>query len=428
MPARKLFDDELPSLPIRLYSGAETGSDTRTTYPHVGANQGSGVRNQEARQAGSLSHGRADLAAVYASVRDDHRVDVPELSAADLAACRASWCLQQFYDQGLAEWRRRQLGRGEVSGGTLAKERQSLRCFDAWDKEQQPARWPGGNIWRGLPTWYLAGHYFERWAEARLQTLAIDTVESRWCALRTVLNWAIRLGAMESRRLPCLAAVFEKRRTELALDGDYDDFVATTYTLDQLEAVYRALASEPDLQTAWILGATAGPRTVDLFSLRWGVNVRLNVSVPEVFYTALKTGKKHWVPLPPCAVSHLRRLALSQSHLIQGEPEGLVFPRLTAGASKDPEKSRVARGRNERLKGALALVGLPTDGGSDFHKPVQVLRSTCNSRLNNHRAGKGLLVTHGKDADVSSQCYWNERDALIEAVLTLPQPGAFLGG
>jgi integrase len=194
-----------------------------------------------------------------------------------------------------------------------------------------------------------------------------------------------------------------------------------------LEAVYFALANEPDLQTAWVLGATIGPRTVDLFSLRWGANVQLNASPPEVWYIAKKTGKVHWVPLPPCAVAHLRRLARSQGHLNPDEPEGLVFPRLTAGGSKDPEKSRSARARNDRIKAALLSSGLDANNeASDYYKPIQVLRSTCNSRLNNHDAGKGLLITHGKDADVSSQAYWNERDSIIEAVMSLPQPTAFL--
>jgi integrase len=357
-------------------------------------------------------------------------VDQPEIAGNDLAACRAGWCLARFYDCALAPWRRRQLGRGEVAAGTLQKERQSLACFDAWDQSAQPDNWPAGHIWRGLPCSYLRGGRFEQWAADRLQTLSIGTVESRWCALRTVLNCAIDLGAMDRQKLPNLAPLFESRRNELALLGDYDDFVATTYTLEQLEAVYLALASEPDLQTAWLIGSIAGPRTVDLFSLRWGMNIKLPTPgrlYGELFYTARKTGKKHWVPLPQWAIAHLRRLADSQRHLIPGEPEGLVFPRLTAGASKDPEKSRAARARNDRLKAAMVACGLDADrDDSDFHKPIQVLRSTCNSRLNNHRAGKGLLVTHGKDADVSSQSYWNERDSIIEAVMSLPQPPAFL--
>lgn len=404
-------DDDRPSLPIRLFRGPENESDTRTIHPGVGATGGRSP----------------DLAAIYAEVRDGHQTDQPAIAEADLATARATWPLALFYDRVLAPWRHRQLGRGSVAEGTLQKERQSLRCFDAWDQQQQPARWPAGNIWRGLPVGYLAGHYFERWAADRVATLAVDTVESRWCALRTVVNWAMRLGAMDAQKLPSLAPVFDRRREELALvDGDYDDFVATTYTLDQLEAVYRALAGELDLQAAWVLGSAAGPRTVDLFGLRWGQNIRLQADPPELFYRARKTGKVHWVPLAPCVVAHLRRLARSQGHLNPEEPEGLVFPRLTAGASKDPEKSRTARARNDRLKAALAAAGLPADAESDYHKPVQVLRATCNTRLNNHRAGKGLLVTHGKEADVSSRHYWDERDALIEAVMTLPQPPAFL--
>lgn len=412
MPARRLFEVDPPSLPLRVYSPAERRSDTRITQPGVGAGA------------------RADLAAIYASVRDEHQEDSPEISPADHAACRASWGLQRFYDVVLSPWRRRQLGRGEVKPGTLQKERQALGCYDAWDQQQQPERWPAGNIWRGLPCSFLAGHWFERWATDRLESLAVDTVESRWCAVRTVLNGAIRLGVTEAVA-PNLSPLFDRKRELMALDGEYDEFVATTYTVDQVEAIYLALAGEPDLQTAWLLGAVAGPRTVDLFSMRWGVNIKIPTpgrTYGEMFYTARKTGKKHWVPLPLFLVAHLRRLAQAQGHLVATEPEGLVFPRLTAGASKDPEKSRAARARNDRLKLALASVGLPTDEASDFHKPIQVLRATCNSRLNNHRAGKGLLVTHGKDADVSSRHYWDERDSLIEAVLSLPWPNVFSKG
>jgi integrase len=409
MGARRLFEDDQPSLPIRLFQGPESHSDTRSAYPGVGAPPSK----------------PANLDAIFAAVRDDHELDQPELSADQFALAKSVWPLSQFYFEALADWQRRRLGNNQVQPGTLQKERQSLACFDEWDKLQQPDNWPAGHIWRGLPVGYLAGHYFERWAKARLETLAVDTVESRWCALRTIINWAKTLG-VTSVQLPNLAPLFDQERKKLAKLGEYD-FTPTSYTIQELEAVYFALANEPDLQTAWVLGATIGPRTVDLFSLRWGANVQLNASPPEVWYIAKKTGKVHWVPLPPCAVAHLRRLARSQGHLNPDEPEGLVFPRLTAGGSKDPEKSRSARARNDRIKAALLSSGLDANNeASDYYKPIQVLRSTCNSRLNNHDAGKGLLITHGKDADVSSQAYWNERDSIIEAVMSLPQPTAFL--
>jgi len=418
MPARPLPGMAAPPPKLGLFRGSDSKSDTRSGYPGVGAPGRDSI--------GGASGAKPDLASIYEAIRDGNELDQPEISPEDLTECRETWCLARFYETVVAPWRRRLLGRNGVKPGTLEKERQAVRCFDGWDQQQQPDRWPAGNIWRGLPTRYLAGRYFERWATDRMTGLAVATVESRWNALRTVINCAIRLGAMDQQLLPCLSPLFDKRREELALEGDYDEFVATTYTLDQLGAVYHALADVPDLQTAWVLGANAGPRTVDLFTLRWSVNVRLNADTPELFYAARKTGKKHWVPLPPCVVAHLRRHLATQRQLCP-EPEGLVFPRLTAGASKDPEKSRAAHARNDRLKEALVACGMDAnDEDSDYWKPVQVLRATCNTRANNHRAGKGLLITHGKDADVSSRHYWDERDALIEAVMTLPQPPAFL--
>lgn len=415
MTARKLFDDELPKFPIRLFPGDDDGSDTRITYPGVGAQDGP----------------KADLLSIYAGVAADHKADQPTLGQADIAQARETWSLATFYDNVLAGWRRRQLGRGEVEAGTLQKERQSLGCFDTWDQKQQPDNWPGGQIWRGLPCGFLQAHYFERWATDRLEgvgrpkPLAIATVESRWCQLRTVLNWAMRLGVMDQIVLPCLTPLLDKhQRKVISMDqSDFDDFSPTVYSDHELGAVYLALASESDLQTAWVLGANTGPRTGDLFGLRWQGNVRLKATPPHLFYEAEKTGKRHWVPLAPCVVAHLVRLAKSQNHLNPLEPEGLVFPRLTAGDSQDPEKSRAARARTARLKSALVAAGLQ---GHDYTKPIQILRATCNTRLNNHRPGKGLIVTHGKDADVSSQHYWNEREPLIEAVMTLPQPAAFL--
>ena len=416
MTARRLFDDdEPPRLPFRLVLPDDDGSDTRIQYPGVGAQDGK----------------KADLLSVFQSVQDSHQEDRPAIAPDVLESCRSGWPLHHFYDVVLAPWRRRQLGDGKIKAGSLQKERQSVRCFATWDADQQPENWPGGNIWNGLPVGFLAAHYFEKWAASRITKsgLAVDTVKSRWCQLRTVINWAVKLQVAPSACLPNLEPLFDKHReTAILADGNFDEFCPTTYTLAQLEAVYRELASEIDLQAAWVLGANAGPRTVDLFGLRWGVNVRLANDPPDLFYKAQKTGRKHWVPLAPCTALHLRRLAQYQSHLNPDEPGGLVFPRLTSGDNKDPEKSRAARARTERLKAALIRCGLDAAvESSDYNRPVQVLRATCSTRLNNHRPGKGLLVTHGKDASVNSKHYWDERDTIVEAVMSLPQPSAFLG-
>lgn len=415
MPApRRLFPDSTePSPVLKLFSAPDGPPAHRTTYP--------GRSDQDA----ILPRSTPNLAAIYSTIRDEHKQDGPE--PIDPATVAAEWPLGRLYEESLSPWRRRQWERGEVARGTLEKERQSIRDFSEWDCHQQPAHWPAGHIWRGLPCGFLAAHYFEQWAKDRLRAgLAAGTVRSRWCQIRTVLNCARRLGVVQIAP-PNLAGVIATEEQAAVDRGeiDEDDFVPTTYTDDQLSAVYQALSGRFDLQTAWVLGANCGPRSGDLFGLRWSINVKLHSEVPELFYKATKTGKRHWVPLAPCVVSHLRFLAKSQSHLDPSAPEGLVFPRLTSGNCRDPEKSRAARERNAILKAALDSVGLAVQQVPDYAKPWQVLRATCNSRLNNHRSGKGLLVTHGKDTSVSSQHYWNERPALIEAVQSLVQPAVF---
>lgn len=413
MIAKRLFDDDQPSVPMRLFSPPEIESEPRITYP--------GLRTEDSKPVG-----KTNVLHLFAAMRDENQEDRPSLTEAEVAEARSTWPLNLVYQRAIADWRQRQLKRGEVTTGTLEKERQSVRCFADWDSHQQPPKWPAGHIWTGLPVSYLAAHYLQRWVADRLKegVLSVGSMKVRWCHLRTVINIARRLGVIDETPKPLLQPIYEAHSA--AAEGDYDDLCPTSYSNDQLEAVYRALAGSIDLQTAWVLGANTGPRTIDLFGLRWQINVRIQNDPPDMFYKAVKTGKKHWVPLAPCVVKHLQRLIASQRHLNPNEPHGLVFPELSGGDNKDPEKSRAARDRNCRLKDVLRGIGLNVDNEQDDHfKPWQVLRATCNTRLNNHRSGKGLLVTHGKDADVSSRHYWDERDAITEAVMSLPQPAAF---
>lgn len=397
-PSLFSFDDEVTTEPISLRLVVPETFDVRITNPHV-------------RETG-------DLEAIYESMRTENRDPLPELSDEERLHARREMSLPKIYETYLADWRSQRRRDGKLAGGTLQKERQSLRCFGAWDADPQraPRDWPRGVPWTGLPAGYLAQRYLERWLRSRLDEGYSDgTMEPRWNHVRTVLNMIRRMGIIDE--IPVVEYSGVVAAWQKSVGAFDDDLVPTTYTSDQLQQIYSKL-HEPDMRTALVLGLNCGPRSVDLFGLFWSTNVRLG-DRPELFYTALKTGKRHWVPLHPVTVSHLRRLIAVQGHLDPERPEGQVFPRLTSHAV-DSEKSRPARRRNKRMKSVLSAIGLPTDG--DYDKPWQVLRSTCNSLLNNHRPGAGMLVTHGKDADVSSQNYWNHHPTLVEAIATLPMP------
>lgn len=407
MVAQSLFvDDEVTETttapPFVLRLASDLPLDVRISNPHV--------------------NGTDDLEACFQSMHQEHRDPLPELTDEEQLVARRTMDLLTVYQTHLAAWRQERRKEGKIAVGTLQKERQSLRCFSTWDKDvsRAPEKWPRGIPWKGLPAGYLASKYFERWIRYRLETgMAIGTMEARWNHLRTVLNMLKALSVIDDTPSIDFAAVVKS--FQMSHGDPDDDLVPATYTDPQLEAIYRSM-HEPDLRAAWVLGTNCGARSVDLFQMRWGRDVRLG-DRPEVYYKARKTGRRHWVPLHPVTVSHLRRLVLLQGHLNPDEPQGLVFPRLTSARAKDPEKSRPARWRNARIKVVLTKAGLTVDG--NFDKPWQVLRSTCSSRLNNHRPGSGRLVTHGKDADVNSQHYWDHQPTLVEAIATLHMPAAY---
>ncbi|HEY4263180.1 MAG TPA: hypothetical protein VGM98_23660, partial [Schlesneria sp.] len=330
-----LFDREPPkSAPITLRL---VQPDVRISNPHVGMNGG--------------------IHALYESMRDENTAPVPELSPDELAFAQKELSVGLCYAHHLMAWRRQQRIDGKIAQGTLSKELQSVRCFDRFDCDflRAPRDWPSGVPWKGLPVGYVAQKYFEEWIRTRLyEGYAIPTMEGRWCHVRTVLNMMKRMGAIGDLPDIDFAAIVTSFQRAVGND-DYDDIVPTTYTRQQHVGVYQRL-HEPDMRAAWVLGSNGGPRTVDLFSLRWSANVRLGER-PELFYTANKTGKRHWVPLHPITVKHLRRLIALQGHLDPDLPQGLVFPRLTSHAV-DPEKGRPARRRNERIKQVMQECGM----------------------------------------------------------------------
>lgn len=318
---------------------------------------------------------------------------------------RGGQSLPRFYRLWLRPIRLQQVAEGRITASTLTKERQAIRRFAAFDR-QPPEKWPHDRRWTGLPIGYVSGAYLDRFLAWMLERVAHGTVESTWCHLRTVLNLAVQLGALDEAPRP----------KPIGSADDDEDLFADVYSLEELGRVYTALAEWPALQAAWVLGANVGPRTVDLFGLRWETNVRIEADRPSVLYRALKTGKRHWVPLAGCVLAHLWRLT-------ERRKGGLLFREFSGANCKDPERSRAARRRNAIIKGALERAGV-----EPYEKPWQVLRSTCNSRLNNHRPGVGRLILHGLDYDVNSQHYFNPTDRIVEAIGSLPQPPEFTGG
>ena len=353
------------------------------------------------------------IEALYASVADAHRERRAVVPEAERHRVRRTSTLLSFWREFVLPIRRQDIARRATAPGTLEKETQAMTRFSRWELGAKPDAWPQSVVWTGLPLEFLTGPYIERFLRDLLPQLARATVESTWTHLRTVLNMAVKMRAIDAAPKVDLTGIFSGRSAD-----NVADFCASAYTDSQLSALYSAFEGDLELQVALVVGANVGPRAEDLFGFHWRM-LTLEAAVPEVWYTAQKTGKRHWMPLAPCVVSHLRML-LDRNRCGAGP----VFPSLTSPGSKQPGKSRPARRRNRKIKEAMAAAGIPVTG--DFSKPAQVLRSTCNTRLNNHRPGSGLLALHGPDADVNSRHYWNVRPLLIDAVSTLPQPDAFI--
>ncbi len=369
------------------------------------------------------------LLALFDRMKAEHTAEVPAISQADRDIARERYSVLKIYMVYLQEFRDQQCRDGKLRRGTIEKDRQSLRCFSKWDHDpiRAPKDWPEDEVWQGLPALYLAQGYVEQWfLERILQGYSINTMRSRWAHLRTIMNMVQRLGIMDVVPTVEVESVIRRIESSTGIDPD-DDLPPVIYSTEQLDQVYRRI-EEFDLLTAWVLGLNCGARTVDLFSLRWGHDVRFGEK-PEVTFKARKTGRRHWVPLHPVTVQHLRKLVLNQGHINPAKPTGLVFPDLTSAVSKDPEKSPPARIRNDRIKAAIRAAGIGLEIEGEYDKPWQVLRATCSTRLNNHRPGIGRLVTHGKESDVNSLHYWNEYPAIVEAINTLVLPPAFnVGG
>jgi integrase len=351
---------------------------------------------------------KPDWSAVAAA--EVRSIEIPE---GERTAFSESHTVRGFYEHdkyGLEAQRRSRVSAGTLAAGTIAKDRQAINRWELYSP--RPANWPDGQAWEGRPLAWITDQHVTDFVAAMGKELSAQSAKSTWAHLRTILLHAVRVKALERAPEP----TWGKGDGQRAAKQLYDD--------RQLVAIYTALASQLDLQVAFVVSVNVGQRTVDLFRLRWE-NFSLQRDRPVVEFTARKTGKRQVIPLGPVTVQQLERWrkatgTLGTSPLVGpgGFCGGLVWPGLTDPNAADPERSRPARDRNARFK--IVLAGL----GIEHEKPWQVGRLTCNERLERHRPGSGQFVL-GHTATLNSTSYREPSGLIYEAVTTLPQPDCF---
>lgn len=302
--------------------------------------------------------------------------------------------LRGYYDHFVAPGKRIKLSAGQVRAGTLQKDRQAL---NRWEKYTRPDDWPANQPWEGLVIGAIDGEDLEEFFERARGPggLAAATVRSTWFHLRTTFNFAWRHGVLGRHLQPDTLA---EEDGEVAI---FDD--------ERIEAAYGAFGDRTDLQVAFVLSILCGPRTEDVFGLRWDGVKLIERAGPTLVYTARKTGKQHGVPLCEVAVQHLRRLPRRGEYL---------FPTLCEPGHKDPARSRTARERNAEIKRRLLSVGIT------FRKPFQAARATCNERLESHKQGVGQFVL-GHALSLNSKSYRKPDKMIRDAINSLAPPACF---
>lgn len=171
-----------------------------------------------------------------------------------------------------------------------------------------------------------------------------------------------------------------------------------------------------ELCLALICGASFGPRTIDLLTLR-REQCDLASERPVLRYRATKTGTPHVIPLADWLVARIRKHD-------SGE---LLFPNLMAHGSKDPARSRACRATKAIFRDAAIAAGFDWLGikSAGKRKPFQVLRATCNERYERHSARAGeWILGHGMSG-VNRASYQNPGLEIYEAANSLPQPPCF---
>lgn len=226
-----------------------------------------------------------------------------ELSAKQKIWVAEHVTLRGYYQHFLEPERRKRLARGKISANTLQKDRQAL---NRWERHTKPDDWPArGPRWEGLVIGAIdeddLADFFLR---AKSQPLSSETVRSTWNHLRIIFNHAWHRGVLTDHLTP------EAIERETGVVRIYSD--------EQIEAAYYAFDDRMDLQVAFTIAICCGPRTEDVFGLRWeGIDL-LARGGPLLRFTARKTGKEHAIPLPEVAVRHIGRLPRADDCLFAG--------------------------------------------------------------------------------------------------------------
>jgi len=233
-----------------------------------------------------------DWAAIAAG--EQRKIEVPEDQRERFALTTT---LRDFYAHGLyglEALRRQAVKDSRLAGASLVKD---LQAINRWERfSPRPGSWPAGLVWHGRPLAAITDLHVNETLTAMRAELAGDTVRSTWNHLRTIFNRAVEVKAIDKAPEP----TWGKDSCDRAAKQLYSD--------SQLVEIYTALAGQVDLQVAFVVSVNVGPRTVDLFLLRWE-DLDLVRERAVVEYVARKTGKRHVVPLAEVTVRQSVRWA-----------------------------------------------------------------------------------------------------------------------
>ena len=312
--------------------------------------------------------------------------------------------LREFYRSTLSDERNRRISTGRNKAGTAQKD---LAALSFWERLSGN---PGLSDMSAAIVQEFIGKAI---AAGRRSTAAGYCGHLRW-----MLNEAKRAGLVAdvpvfsfpkvSRR----SGMSEQHRETLIYEINGD-------ILGTLGKIHNAIEC-PELRLAFICGASFGPRTEDLLTLKWS-DFDLTAERPVVRYVAEKTGTFHVVPLAPFLV---RKLQVHQS-----DSEWL-FPSLISVDSAVPSKSRACRRTVSTLRTAAAEIGFDFSQGGRHkaaeQKPFQILRATCNERFERHHARAGEWILGHSMTSLNRKSYQQPGGEIFQAVQSLIQPAAFL--
>lgn len=314
-----------------------------------------------------------------------------------------SLTLRAFYLERLQSERTRRISNGRNKSGTAEKD---LAALSFWERLS-------GNPSLSSLSDSIVQEFIGKAIEAGRRSTAAG-----YCGhLRWILNEAKRAGIVET--VPAFSFPKVSRRSGLTeehretliyeMGGDL---------LGTLGHIHNAIESA-ELRLAFICGASFGPRTEDLLTLKWS-DFDLAGERPVVRYVAEKTGTFHVVPLAPFLVNQLKAGRIDERWL---------FPNLISHQADNAAKSRACRRTVSQFRDAVTSTGFDFSAGGrgkSEQKPFQVLRATCNERFERHhrRAGEWILG-HAMNS-LNRKSYQNPGAEIFHAVASLPQPTVFL--